>query len=227
MALRLHEHVIETAVGTKTVLVSMPSVHVRAGRDKLAELRSTLVTSTLDMEIVEHVRAHPPGTFSAFVFCGCSDDGTGSWRFADELDEDERFEMGYMMWRSQLPLNRFCAAAGILDNLYVEWTHLELEAFSAGASRIAWELRNEHELYPEPDTADARLARLHVFLVERQTFLLSMPLGTILTRILPHRFNRLERRRTESIGPLLEGLPPRALNGYDAVMPWEDARRAP
>lgn len=216
MALRLDEHGIDTASGRKTVLVATPTGHIRAGRAKLAELRGSLATSAVDTEIVEHIERRPHGTFAAFVFCGHATDGSGSWRFADELGDDERFELGYLMWRSQLPLNRFCAAAGMFDNVYVEWTDAEIESFSAAADRMAWELRNGPALHPDPDTPTARLARLDLWLVQRHSFFLSMSLDTILTRILPPRFARLEAR-APVLRELLEGLPVRALNGRDAV----------
>jgi hypothetical protein len=208
---------MDTPAGRKRVLVATPTRHIKAGRSKLEELRRTLDTSNVDLEIVEHIGRHPKGTFSVFVFSGRDPNDAGSWRFDPELDEEGRFELAYLMWKSQLPLNRFCAAMGIHDSVYVEWTELEVEAFAAAAERLQWETRSSGPLHPEPDDVPARVRRLNLWLLERHAFFMSMRTETLLSRILPPRLARLGGR-AEVVEDLLEELPATATNGRDAFM---------
>lgn len=207
MALELTSHAVRTQAGTRQVLVVTPTQPIEAGREKLETLRGSLATSNVDMEIVEHLRGKGFGAYEAFVFRGRAEDGNGSWQFARDLDESEANEMAYLMFRSQLELNRLCAAAGMFDNLYVEFGGAELEAFSRATARMANEIREQSPNYVRGESPEDRLARLDLWLVERHAFYSAMPLEVLLERILPPRLSRLDGRRSE-LRSMLEGLPP-------------------
>ena len=207
MALELTSHAVRTGAGTRHVLVVTPTGSIEAGREKLEQLRDSLATSTVDLEIVEHLQDKGFGAYEAFVFRGRSEDDRGSWRFAPDLDESEINELSYLMFRAQLELNRLCAAVGMFDNLYIEFGAEELAAFARATSRMASEIREQRPNYVRGESPEDRLARLDLWIVERHTFYSAMPLEVLLERILPPRLGRLDGRRNE-LRSMLEGLPP-------------------
>jgi hypothetical protein len=212
MALDLSTHVVETSAGPKKVLVVTPTVEIIGGRDKLEELRGSVATSTVDREIVDHLAGADFGDYRAFVFRGRSEDGAGSWSFGPDLSEDEKGELSHLMFRAQLPLNRLCAAKGMFDNLYIEFGQAELAAFARATQRIAAEIRTRVPRYATQETAEARLARLELWLVERYAFYSAMPLSVLLQRVIPPRLQRNADRKDE-LRALLAGVPDQLLHG--------------
>ena len=72
-----------------------------------------------------------PGTSSRWRQASCAiRRGPGWWRLDPALGREEQRELGYRLWCSHLVLNRFCAAAGIFENIWFDWTNAEVRAFS-------------------------------------------------------------------------------------------------
>lgn len=218
MSVEITEHSFETTLGIRQALVVTPTAPLLVGHDKLEQLRASSDTSAVDRVVIDHIAAQPHGSFSAFVFRGRHPSGKGSWRFDPSLSEDERRELGYLLWRSHLVLNRFCAAAGIFQNIWFDWTNAEVRAFSSAADRLAEDLRQRPGLFADEQTPDTQLAQLDLWVVERHTFFLSMNLEGLLTRMLPPRVLETERELPK-LRALIAAAPRQAFNGCD----WYDA----
>lgn len=212
MPVELSEHPIDTPVGPRRALVVTPTSPISVGHDKLAELRASLDTSQVDRAVIDHIAAHPPGTFHAFVFRGRDPKRRGWWRFDSALSKDEQRELGQRLWLSHLVLNRFCAAHGIFENVWFDWTNAEVRAFSTAADGLVGRLTARCEQSHSPPTADDQLAELDRWIVERHTFFLAMDLETLLGKILPTRLVETEELLPE-LRAKVAGAPAAALDG--------------
>ncbi|MCA9652642.1 MAG: hypothetical protein H6712_26830 [Myxococcales bacterium] len=220
MTVELSEHPIDTPAGPRRALVVTPTSPMSIGLAKLEQLRASLDTSEIDQVVIRHIAAHPHGTFHAFVFRGRNRSGPGWWRLDPALGREEQRELGYRLWCSHLVLNRFCAAAGIFENIWFDWTNAEVRAFSAAADRLGGELRERAERSADPPTPNDTLTQLDRWLVERHTFFLAMELDTLLHKILPTRLAETEGELAR-LRALVAGSPIAALDGLH----WYDASR--
>jgi len=169
------------------------------GRDRLQSLREQVSLSETDLEIIEQTRQWAP--LHAFVFRGHNDDGSGYWRLDEELDASEASELCALMFRSHLPLKRALLEAGSLDNIYIEWRPRETTAFESGLRRLRETLR--HELTAAvPDSPQARLLRLDLWLSDRISLFSAANLDDVLQSLLPPRMARREERLAR-VRPLL------------------------
>ncbi|MEM9069017.1 MAG: hypothetical protein AAGE52_10955 [Myxococcota bacterium] len=145
MGMRVAEYRLHSTAGDRMALVVTPDTRVRVGRARLESLRRKRKSAQpseggeIDREILDHVRRHGAED-RIVVFRGRSPAGDGSWRFAEDLSETERFELGFQLVADELATYRRLVAAGVFALVHVEWGTKEMEAYRKGTERLLDEL---------------------------------------------------------------------------------------
>lgn len=164
MGMRISQTWIESDAGRREAIVMTPDAHQRVGRDRLEALRQAPEVSDLDREILAKVRALPRADRVA-VFRGKPRDAGGSWGFADDLSEDERTELGYLLVRAELPTYRRLVAAGVFAIVHVEWGADEAPAYQQGTTRLLKELEAKSIGEVEGDPEDVAVSTADRFIL--------------------------------------------------------------
>jgi hypothetical protein len=149
---------VATPVGPRRAVVAAPARPVRLDRARLERMRAGNYASAVNDDLLEFLKREP---VSAILFDG----GSPDWGFTADLSDDEVSELGFHMLRSQLRLFRDAARCGVHVVVGVGLGAREVYGYLHGAERLQWELESR----VAKGEADAALARLDLWLLDRMT----------------------------------------------------------
>ncbi|MCR9162376.1 MAG: hypothetical protein ACE37F_31615 [Nannocystaceae bacterium] len=181
---------ITTANGPRRALVVSPDTDELVGRETLDALRNRAVSKHHE-GLVELV-AEDPETVHVVVLRARGADGSGSFRMARDLDDQELEELGYLLARAQLTTWKALAEHGVSAFSRVELRVWELAALRSGTARLMAELETRKN---DADRTRAAAAREDHWILGRALLNFGVGLDTALTELLPMRLEQLERER--------------------------------
>lgn len=208
MSVRLVARDVDTVRGPKRAWLVEPTEHLRVGRDRLARFRAEgHPGGEVDRAILAAVRrvADPS---SVVVFRARS--ASGSWGFADDLDEAEARELGYHLAIDQMPLYRRLVAAGVFALIHVEFTPREADAYQVGTQRLLDEL--EATSIPElgTDEAAGAIQRVDRWILHHLAYFFTLGFDDVASSVL-HRQLPLLEARIPHLRELVASLPRHAI----------------
>ena len=169
---------VQTKHGPRRVLVVTPVGEIRLGRERLAQMRAGDLESDLDDAIV-HTCASEADGIHAVVFRATGDEATDTWRFADDLSDEEAADMARLFVCTHVALFRRLAGSGVVLVVGVDFAPRELAAYTRGTEVLATELERRLR---GPDAAAAKQARLDLWLAERQAYWTATPYAEYVER---------------------------------------------
>ena len=170
----------------QATLVLTPDRHYSAGRERLEQLRVTgKAASSIDWAAIDAVKARD---VRVFLFRGTSDDGSGSWGFADDLSRDEAEELGHRLVQCQYASWLEMMRHGIVSFLHVEWGMREVLMLERGRERVVESLRFGEGAFTAAERA------LRIWLFERACSFMHTSLEDVAHAVLPSIAGLLERR---------------------------------
>ena len=181
---------LATANGPRRALVVSPDTDELVGRQTLDELRSGGV-STHHAGLLELVTGDPETTH-VVILRARGADGSGTFRMARDLDDNELEELGYLLAKAQLSTWKALAEHGVSAFSRVELRVWELAALRSGTARLMAELETKKN---DADRTRAAQAREDHWTLGRALLNFGVGLDTALTELLPMRLEQLERER--------------------------------
>jgi|GEM_PF-2236292 len=179
-----------TANGPRRALVVSPHIDELVGRKTLEELRSG-TRPRYHAEVVDMVASEPEPTH-VVILRARGADGSGTFRMARDLADNELEELGYLLAQAQLATWRDLAQHGVVAFSRVELRVWELAALRSGTARLMAELETKKN---DSDRARAVRARDDHWTLGRALLNFGVGLDTALTELLPMRLEQLERDR--------------------------------
>ena len=194
------ESSIPTTRGLRHALVMTPRQHVVVGRERLAALRQRPSQGAIDRQCVAEVTRRR-GRIEVLVFRGASDEGDGSWRFADDLAPDDADELGRLMVASMAPTRLALMQAGVFVHVHSDFSPRDADLFKRGTARVI----DDAQLLVDAagDAAARARAQADLWSLKHLSFYLTSPLGRVLDEILVDKLPLLEHR-SETLRQLLE-----------------------
>ncbi|KIG13575.1 hypothetical protein DB30_07906 [Enhygromyxa salina] len=189
--------------GTWGALVVTPTIQINWDRALLEQLRRSTANSARDAEIVSAFTTAPSKP-RVFVFRGANDDATASVRFASELDDHEREELGDLLFASHVRVLRSLLAAGAQLFVYVDWPRCMLALFGRAMGRLA-DARSAALAGPVSESR-AGILRMDLWIFSRLTLYCAQPFADVVGEFLPEHMPLLDRR-AERVARLTEGIP--------------------
>lgn len=186
---------IETSDSIRRVLVVSADVDTVFGTDELAELRANADLTTFN-ELADHIgrNASP----DAVCIRGRGADGSGQFRMAPSLEDDELDELGYRLLRALMPALRKMVRAGVSLVAVVELRVREQAALRAGAARLLARMRQAATV---SDPAERKAAAETQRVLEHHVLWSGVGLETALEQVIPSRLIELgppKKRRAGS-----------------------------
>ncbi len=182
-------------------MVVTPTSHVRVPASRCDELRSTTEPGSIDTLVLERARASR-ARVKLGIFRGRNDAGTGSWGFADDVDDRTGRELGRLLMQAQLPVYRELHDMGWLLFAHVEWGARETEFLRQGARALAQSMM-----------ADRARRTDDIWLLRHLCFFFTTRYSRMLSGVLPEKLAMLEklprRRATEVSRPMPVARPPK------------------
>jgi hypothetical protein len=173
---------IVTPGGVRRVLVVTAEADTVFGTEKLAMLRANSDLTTFD-EIAR--RVEQGDTPHAVCVRGRGPDGSGQFRMAPSLDDDELDELGYRLLRALMPGVRRVISAGVVLVAAVELRVREQAALRAGAARLLARVRQAAN-----DPTEREVATDTQRIIEHHLVWSGAGLETALEELLPTRLDQ-------------------------------------
>ena len=160
----------------------------------LQDLRDDARAVAHHRAVAQEVSRHPE-PIHAVIMRARRADGSGQFRIAKTLDDQELEEAGYLLVRAQLDAWRPLLREALLAVARVELRVWELAALRSGALRV----RRELESKMLSDDADvARAAREDAALLRQGLLNFGVGLDTALGELLPQRLADIESQRAQA-----------------------------
>jgi hypothetical protein len=173
---------ILTPGGTRRVLVVNAQADTVFGAEKLAELRTNNDLTTFDEIVAQAGSGDLP---DAVCIRGRGCDGSGQFRMAPSLDDDELDELGYRLLRGMMPGLRRIVRLGVVLVAAVELRVREQAALRAGAARLLARVRQAAS-----DPAERETAGETQRVIEHHLLWSGVGLETALEELLPSRLDQ-------------------------------------
>ena len=151
------------------------------GAEKLTELRENADLTTFN-ELAAYIGQTP--TPDAVCIRGRGPDGSGQFRMAPTLEDDELDELGYRLLRALMPALRKMVRAGVVVVAAVELRVREQAALRAGAARLLARMRQAATV---SDGTERRVAEETLCVIEQHLLWSGAGLETALVELLPPR----------------------------------------
>jgi hypothetical protein len=200
VGLEISEYELPTAVGAKCAMVITPRTHIRVGFDQPLD-ESTGMSAT-DQMILREARARRQRV-SICVFRGASQDGEGSWAFAEGLDEGQGQALAQRLLPGQVAMYRGMLKAGISLFVHADWGAQETDAFRFAVDHRIAELR---EGVDPSETLATSTESIDLWLLRNLTFFFTLSFEKLVETILPDKLVLMEKRM-ERIRRLAASLP--------------------
>jgi hypothetical protein len=178
---------ILTPGGTRRVLVVTAQADTVFGAEKLAELRTNNDLTTFNEIVAQAGSGDLP---DAVCIRGRGCDGSGQFRMAPSLDDDELDELGYRLLRGMMPGLRRIVRSGVVLVAAVELRVREQAALRAGAARLLARVRQAANDPTERETAGETQR-----VIEHHLLWSGVGLETALEELLPSRIDEYRRGR--------------------------------
>jgi hypothetical protein len=191
--MKFDEHMIETPEGGSLVLVVTPDRDLRVGRERLVELRATNAQGTIDKEIIQEVEIRK-GRVAALMLRCRDEEGRVSWGFDEELDDEECYELGYLLIKSQVATYRRFVENGVQGHFVVELGERETRGLNTGKMRLVNELGNRLQQMANDDPR-AIVPMFHTWLLQNFMYRLHLTAEETLETFLPRSLPILEGGR--------------------------------
>lgn len=184
------ERGVDTAHGTKRVLVVEPAARVEVGRDRLARIRAGDGHNAIDAAVLNLVDAHRG--VDAVVFRAHRGEGPTGWGYARDLSDPEVEELGTAMVRLQVDLYRRLADRGVFAIVGTEFGEREVRSFRRGTEAVAAGL--ERSLRTADAPAVAR-CRFDLWLLDHFAMWVGTEHGVFVAGGLPKLLDKVQRQR--------------------------------
>lgn len=181
--MQFEQREIHTPAGIRRVLVVSADADTVFGAEKLAELRTSVDLTTFNEIAAQIDQGSVP---HAVCIRGRGPDGSGQFRMAPSLDDEELDELGYRLLRALMPAMRRITRAGVMLVAAVELRVREQAALRAGAARLLARVRQSVATDPTERRAAAETQRV----LEQHLIWSGVGLETALTELLPSRLDR-------------------------------------
>jgi hypothetical protein len=188
-AMHFERREIHTAGGPRVVLVVNAEADTVFGAEKLAELRANSDLTVFD-EITGQLGKG--GMPHAVCLRGRGSDGSGQFRMAPSLEDDELDELGYRLLRAVMPALRRLVRAGVGVIAVVELRVREQAALRAGAARLLARVRQATN-----DPAEREIASQTQRVLEHHLFWSGVGLETALEELVPSRLAEQANSRVD------------------------------
>jgi hypothetical protein len=172
---------IVTGGGPRHVLVVNAEADTVFGAEELANLRENADLTTF-AEIAAEIGKGPIP--HAVCIRGRGADGSGQFRMAPSLDDDELDELGYRLLRAVMPALRHLVGAGVTLVAVVELRVREQAALRAGAARLLARVRQATN---DPKEREIAMATQRV--IEHHLLWSGVGLETALEESIPARLD--------------------------------------
>lgn len=181
---------VETRDGPRSVVLVEPDGPVVIRRDRLERMRGGKLGSTADDTITRAVAEF--GKIDAVVFRARTGRDGDTWRFDDDLTDEEARELAGLFIKAHLQLYRKIHEAGACALIGVDFGEREAMAYAAGLDALEQEL--ERELSECEDEDEAAELRLGLWFVQRQGNWSTMTWQEMLDGALADRILQAERQ---------------------------------
>ncbi len=200
VSVQISEYVVPTKVGDRTAMVITPRTHVRVG---LSAVEHVDGMSALDETLLREAQARSP-RITFCVFRGRSDEGDGSWCFADAMTQAQDRELASKLLPGQMIAYRGLLRAGVSLFVHADWGERETDAFRWAVDHRIAALREEIE----PDeTVGTSASAIDLWILRNLTFFFTLSFAKMIETILPDKLALMEARM-ERIRRLVGLLPP-------------------
>jgi len=190
--LEFSEQLLDVDSVARRIILVVPTERMELDVDRLGRVQSGDEYSRVDMTIVETIRGWNEPV-DAVVF-DASADPDRTWRFSEDLDEDQERALGYAMVKAQLALYRGLVDAGVYSLTGIGLPEKEYNSFRRGTERLSEEIELA---LASASPAEATVLRLDLWLLDHLALWTTLSRERFFAARLPELLALVERRKRQ------------------------------